>query len=98
GNAKRLLMMALPVIVAVLLLFVPVPEGLPPYAWHYFAIFVGVIVGLIFEPLPGAVIGLTGVVAIALCSQWVLFSPEQLADPKFKLAGASFKWAVSGFG
>ncbi len=91
-------MMALPVIVAVLLLFVPVPEGLPPYAWHYFAIFVGVIVGLIFEPLPGAVIGLTGVVAIALCSQWVLFSPEQLADPKFKLAGASFKWAVSGFG
>ena len=46
GNAKRLLMMALPVIVAVLLLFVPVPEGLPPYAWHYFAIFVGVIVGL----------------------------------------------------
>ncbi|RTQ01120.1 DASS family sodium-coupled anion symporter [Enterobacter sp. WCHEn045836] len=98
GKAKRLLMMALPIIVAVLLLFVPVPEGLPPYAWHYFAIFVGVIVGLIFEPLPGAVIGLTGVVAIALCSQWVLFSPEQLADPKFKLAGASFKWAVSGFG
>lgn len=51
-------MMALPIIVAVLLLFVPVPEGLPPYAWHYFAIFVGVIVGLIFEPLPGAVIGI----------------------------------------
>lgn len=66
--------MALPIIVAVLLLFVPVPEGLPPYAWHYFAIFVGVIVGLIFEPLPGAVIGITGVVVIALCSQWLLFS------------------------
>ena len=92
GKKNRLLMMALPIIVAVLLLFVPVPDGLPPYAWHYFAIFVGVIVGLIFEPLPGAVIGLTGVVAIALCSQWVLFSPEQLADEKFKLAGASFKW------
>ncbi|MGU0056772.1 anion permease [Enterobacter hormaechei] len=88
GTAKRLLMMALPVIVAVLLSVRSLPDGLPPYAWHYFAIFVGVIVGLIFEPLPGAVIGLTGVVAIALCSQWVLFSPEQLADPKFKLAGA----------
>ncbi len=48
GNKNRLLMMALPIVVAVLLLFVPVPEGLPPYAWHYFAIFVGVIVGLIF--------------------------------------------------
>ena len=37
------------------------------------------IVGLIFEPLPGAVIGITGVVVIALCSQWLLFSPEQLS-------------------
>ena len=84
ANKNRLLMMALPIIVAVLLLFVPVPDGLPPYAWHYFAIFVGVIVGLIFEPLPGAVIGITGVVVIALCSQWLLFNPAQLADPKIQ--------------
>lgn len=98
GSSKRLIMMALPIVVAVLLLFVPVPDGLPPYAWHYFAIFVGVIVGLIFEPLPGAVIGLTGVVVIALASQWLLFSPEQMSAEKFKLASASFKWAVSGFG
>ena len=40
------------------------------------AVFVGVIVGLILEPMPGAVIGLTGVVAIALTSQWVLFSRQ----------------------
>ena len=98
GSSKRLIMLALPIVVAVLLLFVPVPDGLPPYAWHYFAIFVGVIVGLIFEPLPGAVIGLTGVVVIALASQWLLFSPEQMSAEKFKLASASFKWAVSGFG
>lgn len=88
--------MALPIIVAVLLLFVPVPDGLPPYAallcylrWRHCR--------ADFE-LPGAVIGITGVVVIALCSQWLLFNPAQLADPKFKLAGASFKWAVSGFG
>ncbi|EMO0470360.1 anion permease [Pluralibacter gergoviae] len=98
GSSKRLIMLALPIVVAVLLLFVPVPDGLPPYAWHYFAIFVGVIVGLIFEPLPGAVIGLTGVVVIALASQWLLFSPGQMSAEKFKLASASFKWAVSGFG
>lgn len=98
GSSKRLIMLALPIVVAVLLLFVPVPDGLPPYAWHYFAIFVGVIVGLIFEPLPGAVIGLTGVVVIALASQWLLFSPEQMSAEKFKLASASFMWAVSGFG
>ena len=88
GKAKRLLMMALPVIVAVLLLFVPVPEGLPPYAWHYFAIFVGVIVGLIFEPLPGAVIGLTGVVAIAL---GILFEKQNIAF----MVGLAFSIAAS---
>ncbi|WP_413652758.1 anion permease [Pantoea sp. B65] len=98
GKMKKLLSMLSPAVIAILLLLVPVPDGLEPYAWHFFAIFVGVIVGLIFEPLPGAVIGLTGVVVIALCSQWLLFSPAQLADPKFKLAGQSFKWAVSGFG
>ncbi|WP_264272395.1 anion permease [Duffyella gerundensis] len=95
---KSPIFMILPVLVAVLLLLVPVPEGLEPYAWHFFAIFVGVIVGLIFEPLPGAVIGLTGVVVIALFSQWLLFSPAEMAAPKFKLASESFKWAVSGFG
>ena len=66
GKKNRLIMLCLPVIVAVLLLLVPTPAGLEPYAWHFFAIFVGVIVGLIFEPLPGAVIGLTGVVVIML--------------------------------
>ena len=98
GKKNKALMLALPVIVAVLLLLVPVPSGLEPYAWHFFAIFVGVIVGLIFEPLPGAVIGLTGVVVIALFSQFLLFSPTELANPTFKLATESFKWAVSGFG
>ncbi|MCS3424422.1 L-tartrate/succinate antiporter [Rahnella sp. BIGb0603] len=98
GKKNRWIFMLLPVLVAVLLLLVPTPDGLEPYAWHFFAIFVGVIVGLIFEPLPGAVIGLTGVVVIALFSQWLLFSPAELADPKFKMAAQSFKWAVSGFG
>jgi L-tartrate/succinate antiporter len=95
---KHWLMLSLPIIVSMIIFFLPVPDGLQPHAWHYFAVFVGVIVGLIFEPLPGAVIGLTGVVVITLFSQWLLFSPEQLAEPGFKIAGQSFKWAVSGFG
>lgn len=98
GKKNRLILLLLPIVISLLLLLVPVPAGLPPYAWHFFAVFVGVIVGLIFEPLPGAVIGLTGVVVIALFSHWLLFSPEQQAAPGFKLAGQSFKWAVSGFG
>jgi len=60
GKKNRLFFMLAPFVVTLLLLLVPVPEGLQPYAWYYFAIFVGVIVGLILEPMPGAVIGLTG--------------------------------------
>ncbi|SFM93535.1 L-tartrate/succinate antiporter [Izhakiella capsodis] len=97
GKKNRLIMLFLPVIVAVLLLLIPVPHGLEPYSWHFFAVFVGVIVGLIFEPLPGAVIGLTGVVVIALFSQWLLFSPTELASPGFNQATQAFQWAVSGF-
>ncbi len=44
------------------------------------------------------VIGLTGVVIIALFSQYVLFSPAELAGPSFKIATEAFKWGVSGFG
>ncbi len=52
-RTKRPIVLFIPVLVAVLLLLAPVPHGLEPYAWRFFAIFVGVIVGLIFEPLPG---------------------------------------------
>ncbi|MBT0725073.1 anion permease [Rosenbergiella sp. S61] len=97
GRAKKAIIFLLPALVALLLLVTPVPEGLSPHAWHFFAIFAAVIVGLIFEPLPGAVIGLTGIVVVAIFNQWLLFSPEQLADPQFKTANQAFKWAVSGF-
>ncbi|MCS5946564.1 anion permease [Klebsiella variicola subsp. variicola] len=73
-----------------LLWFVPVPDGLPPYARHSLRhLRRGDRRVNYFEPLPGAVIGITGVVVIALCSQWLLFSPVQMAAPSFKLAGAS---------
>lgn len=98
GCKKDAMMKLLPLAVTLLLLLIPVPSGLEPYAWHFFAVFVGVIVGLIFEPLPGAVIGLTGVVTIALFSQWLLFSPSEMASPRFNMPTEAFKWAVSGFG
>ena len=41
-----------PVAIAVVLALLPVPSGLAPHAWYFFSIFVGVIVGLVLEPLP----------------------------------------------
>lgn len=86
-----------PLIVTVAVALWPTPDGLPPHAWYFFAIFLGCVVGLILEPLPGAVIGLIGVTAAALLAPWVLFSPEQLAAPNFNSANQAFAWAVSGF-
>jgi len=86
-----------PVAVAVVIALIPAPAGLPQFAWYYFAIFVGVIVGLMFEPLPGGAIGLIGVTLVAVLSEYVFFSPDQLAKPGFSSARASLSWALSGF-
>ncbi|WP_048307831.1 anion permease [Halomonas sp. PR-M31] len=86
-----------PLLIPIIVALFPVPEGLAPHAWYFFAIFLGVVVGLVFEPLPGAVIGLIGVAVAALLAPWVLFSPEALAAPGFKLGSSAFAWAVSGF-
>src|SRR5215468_4606298 len=50
-----------------------------------------------FEPLPGGAIGLIGVTSVARLSEYVLFSPEQLAKPGFNPLNASLSWALSGF-
>jgi L-tartrate/succinate antiporter len=62
GKAWRV---AVPVLIAALLAILPVPEGLTPNAWYYFAIFAAVVAGLILEPIPAAAIGVFGVTAAA---------------------------------
>src|SRR5688572_8311244 len=86
-----------PVAVAIIVALIPAPAGLPQHAWYFFAIFVGVIVGLMFEPLPGGAIGLIAVALVAVLSEYVFFSPEQLAKPGFNSARAALSWALSGF-
>jgi L-tartrate/succinate antiporter len=86
-----------PVVVAVVIALIPAPEGLTPHAWYYFAIFAGVITGLILEPLPGAAVGLIGVAVVMVLSPYVFFSPDQLAKPGFRPAAEAIKWGLSGF-
>ncbi|EFC4207849.1 anion permease, partial [Escherichia coli] len=93
---KKFLILA-PVLLALFISQLPVPQGLLPYSWYYFSLFVGVIVALIIEPLPGAVIGLLGIVIGAVFSPIFLFSPEQLQSPGVNTTLMAFNWAVSGF-
>ncbi|BDB29395.1 anion permease (plasmid) [Cupriavidus sp. P-10] len=86
-----------PVIAAILVALAPAPEGLQQHTWFYFAIFIGVIVGLMLEPIPGAAIGLIAVTVVTVFCEWVFYSPEQLAKPGFNPANAALAWALSGF-
>jgi L-tartrate/succinate antiporter len=86
-----------PLVVGLVIALIPAPTGLPQHAWYYFAIFAAVIVGLMFEPLPGGAIGLIGVTLVARLSEYVFYSPEQLAKPGFNPLSASLSWALSGF-
>lgn len=54
-------------------------------AWHYFALFVAVVVALICEPVPGPVAGLIG---ITLAAVFRLVAPTP---------SASVEWALTGF-
>lgn len=87
----------LPVVVALAIALVPAPAGLAPHAWYFFAIFAGVIVGLMVEPLPGPAVSLVGVTLAAVLAPWVLYSPAELARPGFNPANSALAWALSGF-
>ena len=87
----------LPVAVALAIALIPAPAGLPPHAWYFFAIFAGVIVGLMVEPLPGPAVSLLGVTLATVLAPWVLYGPADLARPGFNPANAGLAWALSGF-
>ena len=74
-----------PIVVGAMLLLLPIPEGLKPNAWYYFALFVAVIIALILEPIPAAAVGLIGVTAATV---------SLLVFPK---PADAIKWALSGF-
>src|ERR1700752_5197347 len=86
-----------PLAATVVLAIIPAPAGLPQHAWYYFAIFVGVIVGLVLEPLPGAAIALIGLTVVTVLAPAVLFAPEQLLRPGFTAPTGALTWALSGY-
>ena len=78
----------IPILAALSISMIPTPTGLEPYAWHYFSIFVGVVLALILEPIPAAAVGLLGVV---LCASLMLVPapPEPAKTPLLKAASTS---------
>jgi len=85
----------IPVLTGAALALIPAPQGLPPHAWRYFALFAAAILALITEPLPAAAVGLIGVTFAATFG--LIFTPAQMADPAFKFPAEALKWALAGF-
>jgi L-tartrate/succinate antiporter len=86
---------AVPLAVGVALVLLPAPAGLDPRAWHYFALFATVMVAVVFEPLPPAVVGLAGVATAAALR--LPFPARTLAAPGFDAPSESVKWALASF-
>jgi L-tartrate/succinate antiporter len=82
----RLYEAAIPLAIGAVIAIVPAPTGLSVDAWRYFALFTTVIVALITEPIPPAIIGMAGVIIAAMLGL-VRETPAQSAQ-----------WALSGFG
>ena len=94
---KKLLKRVGPLLVAILIALMPYPDGLPQHAWYFFAIFSGVVLGLIVEPLPGPAIGLIGVTIVAALAPWTLFGPAEMSAKRFNAPNRAVEWALSGF-
>jgi len=86
-----------PLVVMALMLLIPVPEGMPPQAWYYFAVFVAMIVGMILEPIPATAISFIAVTICVIGSNYLLFDASELADPNFNAGKQALKWGLAGF-
>src|ERR1700741_3995482 len=74
-----------PFVIGGAVLLAPTPPGLSANAWHFFALFLAPITGIITEPMPGAAVGLLGVL-VATVFGLVRPAPAQATA-----------WALSGF-
>ncbi|AKM46224.1 Di- and tricarboxylate antiporter [Edwardsiella anguillarum] len=86
-----------PLVVMGIMFMIPVPEGMPPQAWHYFAVFVAMIVGMILEPIPATAISFIAVTIVVIGNQFLLFDAKELADPAFDASKQALKWGLAGF-
>jgi len=88
---------AVPIVAAAVVATVPAPDGLAQHAWYFFAIFCGIVLGLILESLPGPAIGLIGVALVAALAPWTLFGPAEISASGFNAPSRAIEWALSGF-
>jgi len=87
-NTGKLLLI---IVAGLIISLLPVPAGLTRDAWIFFALFIGVMIGLVTEPMPAAYIALLGVAVACV----LRIGP---ADPAGEVSSAkAIAWGLSGF-
>ncbi|MDU9746565.1 anion permease, partial [Helicobacter pylori] len=86
---KQTLTILAPFFIAALLYFLGAPDGLNPNAWLYFCIFIGMIIGLVLEPVPSGLIALS---ALVLCIALKIGASGEVAS-----ANKAISWGLSGY-
>ncbi|WP_367971828.1 anion permease, partial [Helicobacter acinonychis] len=86
---KPIVSILAPFFIAVLLYFLGTPNGLNPNAWLYFCVFMGMIVGLILEPVPAGLVALS---ALVLCVALKIGVNSAIAS-----ANKAISWGLSGY-
>ena len=84
--AKALACLAVPVVI----LMIPVPQGLTVDAWRLFAFYIGAIVGLVLRPAPEPVVLLTAIAAISLFFKKTSVALSGFASPTAWLVFSAF--------
>jgi len=74
-----------PLVIWLVIYLIPVPAGLNADQWHYFAVFLAVIAGLILESMPVGAVGLIGLTFAGVMG-YVEHDPNK-----------SLRWMLSGF-
>ncbi|RAX57075.1 anion permease [Helicobacter monodelphidis] len=99
-KAKFYIKLLAPVAFGLVMFFLPrfwgvsAPSGCSVNAWLYLSIFMGLIVGLILEPIPPAFIG---VIAIVVAVIFRLGPKGSGTDDAVTKAGDAINWGLSGF-
>ncbi|MDR1460039.1 MAG: anion permease [Campylobacteraceae bacterium] len=89
---KKYIKLLMPLVFGIAIFIIPTPEGVSLNTWIYFSIFIGVIVGLILEPIPAALIGFIGITLAVLFRVGPVGSGDKSAS-----ASDAINWALTGF-
>ncbi|WP_104747742.1 DASS family sodium-coupled anion symporter [Helicobacter cetorum] len=86
---KQILLILVPIASVLFLYLLGKPSEIEPHAWLYFCIFIGMIIGLILEPVPSGLIALS---ALSLCVALKIGASSEIVN-----ANKAISWGLSGY-